>query len=354
MGDFDISQINPVVDKTTPKTGRDFKSIIKRLVIIFSIFLVVLSVILIYSFKYRNRPDDVTIGYSDKEGIVLASLAEHLGYFDEKDIKIDFRNYDDELELILALSESKIDVAFVEDLAITEAGPAGSDNKIIASVLNAEKYFFVVDTKKGIFNISSLSGQDIGVSESYKTDYWLEKGLSNSGVSKRDVVVKNYKPGKLAEELANANVTGVFTWQPYVYESETFEGAEVQQIVLPAQRDEGAYTYMITSQSYIDNHYDELKDILLSLITSEEYIENNRDITIEYLTGEWTTEKRYVSEVFSTYNFEVKISQESKATLSERYEWSKSKSRSDDEDYFIESIYYYNLLREIDPKRAEF
>lgn len=354
MGDFDISQISPANEQSSLKTRRSLSSVIKRLLIFFSLFLIILSSILIYSYKYRNRPNDITLGYTDQEGIALVSLSKQLGYLDNNEIEVDFRTYDDELKLIEAISSSKIDVAFVEDLSITMASPDQHDNRIIASVLNAEKYFFVVDTKKGIFDVSSLAGEDLGVFDSYKTDYWLEKSLGNSGVNKKDIVLKNYKLSKLAEELADAKVSGVFTWQPYVYDSETFEGSDVQQMVLPIQNEEGAYTYLLTSQSYIESNYQDLKKLLLSLIEAEVYIQEHKEVAIEYLTGEWSSEKRYVSDIFDTYNYSVNISQESKTSLSEKYIWSTSKSRAESDGYQIENIYYYNLLREIDPKRAEF
>lgn len=354
MGDFDISQINNASEQESPKNKRNFSSIVKKGLIIFSLIFVVISAIFIYSYKYRNRSDDITIGYSSEEDIALVSIAENLKYFADKEVEIDYRNYDDELELIQALSESKVDVVFVEDLSIVMANPAENKNKIITSVLNAEKYFFVVDVKKGVFDVSSLSGQELGVPDSYKTDYWLAKGLINAGIDKRDVIIETYKPEKLAEELANAEVTGIFAWQPYVYESETFEGSEVQQIVLPIQREEQSYTYLLTSESYLENNAEDLKKLVLSLISAEQYIVENNDISVEYLAGEWSSEKRYVTEILNSYNYEVNISRESKLSLSEKYEWSKTKSRSQDEEFQIESIYYYNLLREIDPKRAEF
>ncbi|MCA9380349.1 ABC transporter substrate-binding protein [Candidatus Dojkabacteria bacterium] len=354
MGDFDISQIKNENEQSLPKTSRNYSSILKKFLIFLTFLGILLSAILIYSYKYRNRPDDITIGYSDKEGIALVNISDHLGYFTDNGIKIQYRNYDDEIDLIQALSESKIDVAFVEDISLTMVDFDGSAIKIISSVLEAEKYFFVVDTKKGIFDVSSLNGQDLGVSDSYKTDYWLENGLSNSGVNKGDINLKTYKPGKLAEELANAEVAGVFTWQPYVYESKTFEGSEVQQIVLPVQKEEGVYTYLISSQNYINSNYSDLKKLLMSLISSEGYIEQNSDVSIEFLTGEWATDKNYVSDIFGTYNYKVNITRESKDSLEKRYEWSSRKSSTNNEQSNIESLYYYNLLREIDPKRAEF
>jgi ABC-type nitrate/sulfonate/bicarbonate transport system substrate-binding protein len=354
MGDFDISQIEISNELTSPKTRRNYSLILKNFLIVLTFFGILVSAIFIYSYKYRNRPDDITIGYSDKEGIALVSISDNLGYFTENGIKIDYRNYDDEIDLIQALSESKIDVAFVEDLSLTMVDLDGSDIKIISSVVEAEKYFFVVDTKKGIFDVASLNGHDLGVTDSYKTDYWLENGLSNSGVNKGDINLKTYKPGKLAEELANAKVAGVFAWQPYVYESETFEGSEVQQIVLPVQKEEGAYTYIVSSQNYIDSNYSDLKNFLISLISSEGYIEQNSDVSIEYLTGEWATDKKYVSDIFGSYNYKVNITRESKESLEKRYVWASRKSSNNNQEFQIESLYYYNLLREIDPKRAEF
>ncbi|HRP36775.1 MAG TPA: hypothetical protein PLS50_03115, partial [Candidatus Dojkabacteria bacterium] len=109
-----------------------------------------------------------------------------------------------------------------------------------------------------------------------------------------------------------------------------------------------------TSESYIENNAEDLKKLVLSLISAEQYIIENNDISVEYLAGEWSSEKRYVAEILNSYIYEVSISRESKLSLSEKYEWSKTKSRSQDEEFQIESIYYYNLLREIDPKRAEF
>jgi ABC-type nitrate/sulfonate/bicarbonate transport system substrate-binding protein len=354
MGDFDISQIEKENEQSSLKTSRHYSSILKKFLIFLTILGIFASAIFIYSYKYRNRPDDITIGYSDKEGIALVNISDHLGYFTDNDIKIEYRNYDDEIDLIQALSESKIDVAFVEDLSLTMVDLDDSAIKIISSVVEAEKYFFVVDTKKGIFDVASLSGHDLGVTDSYKTDYWLENGLSNSGVNKGDINLKTYKPGKLAEELANAEVAGVLVWQPYVYESETFEGSEVQQIVLPVQKEEGAYTYLVSSQNYIDSNYSDLKNFLISLISSEVYIEQNRDVSIEYLTGEWATDKKYVSDIFGSYNYKVNITRESKESLDRRYVWSSRKSSNNNQEFQIESLYYYNLLREIDPKRAEF
>lgn len=353
MGDFDINEIKTSTVETTNKTKLVTPQLFKKLLLIIIFISIVLLVLVIFSYKYRNRTDDLTIGYTDKEGITLVTISEHLDFFQENGIRTDYRQYDDELKLLQALQESRIDVAFVEDISVAMSPIDISNYKIIASVANAEKYFFVVDLKKGIFNISNLEGEVIGITDLYKTDFWMEKGLSQSSLDKRDIVTENMKPDKLAESLADAKVTSIFTWQPYAYEAEVYEGTDVQQLLLPVQNGQGAYTYMLASEDYIEHNYSTLQSFLTSLINSEEYIGENESLVVDYLTAEWATDKRYVTDILESFVFRVEISQQSKASLIEKFEWAKKKNKKNDE-FLIENSHYYKLLREIDPNRAEF
>lgn len=356
MGDFDLNAIQQEsVSTQSPAKSKNIKS--KIYITIFCILAVILlsGFYVIYTLKYRNREDDLTIGYSMKEHFMLVTLAQKLEYFDKKGLLIDVRKFKNEEEVLEALNEDKIDIAVVEDISMVANFSSSPDMRVISSVADSQTYYFAVDLKKGITDLQKLKGESIGVIESIKTDFWLETGWRGGGINKRDVTIKNIKASKLAEELADAKVSAIISWQPYVYETQNFEGSESEVMLIPAQVGKRSHALALTSQRYIDQNNKKLTEFLSSLLAAEDYNKTNKDAVTEILISDWGVERNYVDELNKDYNYELSLKRELKDLLREQYEWYKKSSyRNGNGDVQVEQVIHYGLLREIKPEAVEY
>ena len=353
MTDFDLSQIDTAISDNQKVVKRDFKKYIRYILILIVLIALSFGTYFVYSLKYRNRPNDITIGYSQKEDLLLLSLAEHMN-FEVSEKELDIREFDNDEDMLQSMKDKKLDLVIIEDISFALTDPNVADLRIISEVASTERYYFLVDIKKGIFDLTHMIDRSLGIIDSYKTDYWLNVVLSNSGMNEKQLNSIPLKPNKLAQEFADANVDGIFAWQPYIYQTENFEGSEIQVLKIPAQSVTKSYIYLIASQEYIDSNPDDIKDVLMSMQKAEEYLNTNQDDVIEYLLGEWSTERSYVTEILSDTSYGIGISSDAKISLKRQYDWGNKKSRLSDTDYRIENAYFYDILKEINPNIVEF
>ena len=275
MGDFDLNQVTTKPAETqTARNPSGFKNT-KLSVLIFLGILIVLGILtyLVFSLKYRNRSEYLTIGYSQTETFSLVNLSKSQGYFDEQGVMVDTRSFKDDNDVLKAFVEDKIDMAVVEDVSAALNYRELEGVKLVASIAQADTYFFVLDLKQGLTQIKHIEGNTIGIPDNENAQYWFERSVSVSAIKKEDVKLKVLNQKKLASELATGRVAGIITNQPYVYRAIVYERSEKQVQQFRAQDSLSVFTVLLVKEDYLMNNSKAVKDFLTTLKKAEAYIE---------------------------------------------------------------------------------
>jgi ABC-type nitrate/sulfonate/bicarbonate transport system substrate-binding protein len=357
MGDFDLNQVTtkPAENAGGTKTGALKNT--KLSIIIFLGILLVLGLLtyVVFTLKYRNRSDFLTLGYSKNETFALVSIAEYNGYFDEQGVSVDKRSFNNDLDVLKAFSEDKIDLAVIEDVSTALNYRELEGVKLIASIAQANSYFYVLDLKQGLINIKDIQGTTIGVPDSENAVYWFERSASLNAVAKDEVTLKVLSQKKLASELAAGKISGIITNQPYVYRAIQYEKSETQVQQFPAQDTLSVFTVILVKESYLNENLKEIKDFLTTLKKAETYIEEENEDTREFFAIEWSENSAYVDTVVKDTVYKLQMTGDLQESISAAYSWRTSKRGSSTTSAFnLDNLYYFNLVREISPESVEF
>ncbi len=353
MGDFDVTQIQQSIteEPKTKRSGGITKELLSKIAILVLVLIVAGGGYLIYSLKFANDPDKLTIGYSTEETFALVTLAKQKGFFEEDSVVIDYRKFKTDQDVLDALDENKIDLAVVEDIEYVMTFPPTRSQKIVASISSADSYFYLLDIKKGLLALDNLVGKSLGIIESSGNNYWLENSLS----IRSEVVIKKLKPGKLAKKFANADVDSVLAKQPLVYKTENFEHTAVQSIRISAQGGKKSNTVLIVNEDFLLSNKEILGSFLKALYKAENfYIEKPEEVK-DILLAQWGVEKSYLTEVLRDYEYKLVLDSRLKDEISGQYSWKTQKSRNtNNSEFVLEDIFYYPLLRGIKPEAISF
>lgn len=352
MGDFDINQIQQSsTEGQKPKANTNSRKLLTRLAMLLLVLVVAGGVYFVYSLKYANDPDKLTIGYSTEETFALITLARQKGYFEENEVAIDYRKFKTDQDVLEALNEDKIDLAVVEDIEFVMTLPPQRSQKIIASISSADNYFYILDVKKGLLGTENLIGKSLGMTTGAGNEYWFESNFS----AKKDVLLKEVKPNKLARDFADAKLDAVFAKQPLVYQTENFERSGIQALKVSAQGGMSSNTIMVVSEDFLSTNRETLKNFLEVLHRTESFYVEQQEDAEEILFSVWNVEKGYLDTVVKDYQYNLTLNAQLKEVLNSQFEWRKQKRRSGSQtDFVLESIFYYPLLREVKPEAVEF
>jgi len=352
MGDFDINQIQQsVAEGQKPKEKSDIKRLLTRLAILLLVLVIGGGIYVVYSLKYANDPDRLTIGYNTEETFVLITLARQKNLFEEKGVTIDYRKFKTDQDVLEALNEDKIDLAVVEDIEFVMTLPPQRSQKIIASISSADSYFYLLDIQKGLLALEDLTDRSLGTVEAAGNNYWLEDSFS----ARNEIEIRRFKPSKLAKEFAYAKVDSVLAKQPLVYETENFAKTQAQALRISAQGEKDSNTIMVVNEEFVSSDKEVLQNFLRVLYETESFYVNQFEDAKEILLAQWNVEQSYLNEILRDYKYELVLNVKLKNELSAQYDWKSRKSRNSSQSEFVlENVFYYPLLREVKPEGVEF
>lgn len=351
MTEFDINK--EILNTKSAKRHRlrNFNILIKRITLVLLIIVIVVAGGIIYAIKYMNDPNKLTIGYSNEDTFALISLSKQKGFFEKNNVVEEYRKYKTDEKVLEAFSKNKIDIAIVEDIEFVMTLPSENSERILASICSADSYFYILDGKKGLFDVGNLIGKSLGKPSGSGIDYWL----NNMITSKKELSIKEIKAKNLAKDFANAKVDAILAKQPFVYQTEHFAKTEVQGIKISAQGEKRSNTIIVSKEDFIEKNKDTLRNFLKSLKEAEEYYTENPIEAKEVLISSLGLEKEYFTEISKDYEYKLLLNQKFKDDFRTKYEWKVQKKRSSSiKEFDLEKVYYYPLLREVKPEVVEF
>ena len=190
--------------------------------ITFSIALVFIALLVIGSasagiFEFKGEGEGtIRIGYLPSDHDAALFVADARGYFEKEDLTIDLIKYNNGNELMKAMESDEIDVGYVGVApALYSIGNGG--NSIIISSAQNEGSGLVVSADSQITSAADLAGKNIAIpGEGSIQELLLSYYLNENGISNKDLKIKNVKAPKMNEALANGEIAGAMTFQPYV------------------------------------------------------------------------------------------------------------------------------------------
>lgn len=225
------------------------------------VIVVVAAIIFFSYFTFMQNDDDViTIGALAADYDPALVVANKTRTFDAHGLKTNVVLYNDDRELITAISNGSIDVAYMDIVHVISYVDKGAHVKIISAAQNGGSGL-VVSNKSGISSVHDLVGKNVATPSENSIQYLLlENYLNENGISINDVNVSSESCSYMNESIKKGKIDAAITYEPYV-DINMINGSKLllnSDTLMPDHPN----IVMIASDEFISNHPDETKEIV--------------------------------------------------------------------------------------------
>lgn len=245
-------------------------------------WMLLLLAILVLSGCGKKEEEVIRIGSNRALGSITPYVAEELGFFAERDVKVEVIEFGDGTTLMEAMSAGELDMAIcgVTPAAIWNA--KGINIRVIASA-NAGGHVILSRKENAISSAEDLIGKKLATPNvGTVTDTILRSYiLKNRGINPDDItIITGMKPADMTTALmVSGEVDAILTWE--LFASEAMEKYDNAMIVYDAaaeiREDTGAEHFypvnvLIVSEKFRTEHQDSLQKAFEAMELATDYI----------------------------------------------------------------------------------
>jgi NitT/TauT family transport system substrate-binding protein len=257
----------------------------KNIAIILIVVIIIIGVGAYFALGSSGSDDTVNIGYLPSDHYAALLIANATGQYENKGIKVNLVQFNNGGDLMTAAASGEIDVGYVGIPPTLSSISKGVPIKIVSSVLD-EGSGIVVGKNSGISSIADLKGKKIATPGEASIQYMLLiYALQKAGLSKDDVSISAMKVSSMIDALKTNNIDGISSYEPFVtMPVEEGIGTEIASShdILPGHPS----CVVISTDDFINNHEDKLKDILRIHENTTKFINENPDEAAELLPSD--------------------------------------------------------------------
>ncbi len=219
---------------------------------------------------YSGPIESITIGSAPLESSALVYIAEARDFFTKNRVKVTVKPYETGAAAHTALLNGEVDVAIPAEYPLVGSAFRKDRVSLIASIDEAQYFFFVGRKDRGVENIAGLRGKKIGVVQKTIAEFYLGRFLVLNGIGKNQVSLVNMNYQGSEDAIVNGSVDAIVTRPPYLQAVTEKLGANA--VVWPVQSSQALYAILTARNDWINEHHDSLARILKSLAAAEEYV----------------------------------------------------------------------------------
>lgn len=217
--------------------------------------------------------EDLTIRLGMLAGHYLPVVALNHGFFDERGVKVELVTFDTGAAEIEAFTSGDLDVIQTGDLPILNGISNGVDLKIVGSYnVSTQINGLVVRDEANIKSFADLKGHKVSVPFGTNIQPLLYDYLELGGLTQDDVEIVNLNNADSSNALLTGDVDAAVLWDPFLENCKLQDGLTM----LADTTDLRSFVCPISaSTKFVENHPEELKNLLSALNDASKYADDN-------------------------------------------------------------------------------
>ena len=238
------------------------------------LIVVVAAVIVFTYFNFiQERDGAITIGALPGDYNPALVVANKTRTFDAQGLNTKVVLYNDDRELITAVANGTVDVAYMDISHVLSYVEKGAPIKIISAAQNGGSGL-IVSNKTSINSASDLVGKNVAMPSENSIQYLLlEKYLKDNGISIKDVNLSSESCSYMNESIKKGKIDAAITYEPYV-DINMNNGSKLL-LNSDALMPDHPNIVMIASDDFISKHPNETKHIVKIHESTTNSINNN-------------------------------------------------------------------------------
>ena len=324
------------------------KSLILGIILISSLIIFFTWYFSNHSMLSSEKTEHITIGGPISDASTLIFTAEDRRFFDDVGLNVTLKEYSSGLTAIDALLNKEIDVAGTAEYPLVVRVLGDNQMRIIGCFDRIYNEYLVVQTNRGIQNISDLKGKTVGLPRGTICEFYLGRFLNLHGLSIEDVTLVNLNPVEAVTAFGDT-ADAVVVWEPFVSQiNEQNVNETIQWLV---HNDQATYAVLICRTDWIQDHSDLIRQILDSLKNAEEYIVENPTDAKTVLKERYNYTDSYVERIWPEHQFSLFLDQSLILAMEDEARWMISNNLTNKTivPIFLDYI-YSNALQIIKPE----
>jgi sulfonate transport system substrate-binding protein len=267
-----------------------------------------------------NPPEKITLAFATPPSTALADIAQAQGFFLQEGLAVTPSFHTSGKAALDEVLEGKADVATVAETPFMFAVMNGHPVSIIASIQKSAKNDVLYARRdKGISSPRDLAGKRIGVPLGTGAEFYLDTFLLARNISRREVIVVNLAPEKMASALAKGDVDAISAWPPFLARAQKELGDRGV-----AFNDEDIYTQtfnLVATREYIRMNPGKVKKMLRALIRAEASLARDPDEALRAVAGFRRVDTTALNSMWDSSAYTVTLDQSLLFTLEDESRW---------------------------------
>ena len=247
---------------------------------VIGVIAVILIVAIAVGAYFSHTPDDdlVKIGYMAADYDAALIVANATGMYQTQGVNVNISSYNDDLEIITAMANGEVDVAYMDINHVLKYIEKGVSVKIISASQNGGSGI-IVSNQSNVSSIHDLEGKRITIPSEDSMQYILfSHYLKQNGMSVDDLNISSYSCSEVNKSIKKGKIDVAVLYEPYVGMNQIY-GSKLltnSDTLLPNHPN----CVMIATDDFISKHPDETKKVVQVHENATRYINNNTDAVI--------------------------------------------------------------------------
>jgi NitT/TauT family transport system substrate-binding protein len=247
--------------------------------------------------------EPLKIRYSVWVGYGPLFLAREKGYFKEEKVEVDLVNMEDPKEGFFAMAAGRLDgvVSTVDTMMLYLK--TGKEFQYVLALDDSAGGDGIV-ARKEIRSVRDLRGKKVAFAEGSVSQFFLNVLLKEAGLSQRDIVAVNMKPGDAGAAFVAEKVDAAVTWEPWVSKGKS---APHGHVLVDSSKTPGLITdVLIFRRDVIEKRAAEIQGVVNAWNKAVAYWERNPAESNEIMAravGDWLKDPKVFAEVLGGVRF---------------------------------------------------
>jgi NitT/TauT family transport system substrate-binding protein len=266
-----------------------------------------------------TRTEVITIGSAPLESSALIYIAESRGFFTRNGLDVTVKTYETGAAAHNALLQNEVDIAVPAEYPLVSSAFAKQGVSAIASIDEADYFFLVARTDRGIRSIKDLAGKRVGLVRKTIAEFYFGRLLVLNGVDMQTITVVDMTYPQSQEAITSGTVDAVVSRPPYVMAIKDRLGASA--VTWQAQSSQSLYAILIARNDWIADHTGAVTRLLNSLLKAEEWAVGHPAESRTIVQERLGVDAAYMETVWSQNQFSVSLDQSLITALEDEARW---------------------------------
>ncbi|MCA9383276.1 ABC transporter substrate-binding protein [Candidatus Dojkabacteria bacterium] len=310
----------------------------------------VLSALLFLFVFYQNRPQpgSVTVGTVEGQYSGLIWVAKARGDFEYNSVYVDIKTCKTTDQCINWVNSGTIDIAVVDDYALTTRISRSKDLRAFASVGQFESTEIIYDFKKGYGSLPEIENLEVGLTSDSLSEYWFYQAVMDLGYDISDYEIVETDPYDISHSMSIGEIIAGVTWNPLAYDVKNELSHKITSENL--QHGEKNYWLLVSNKEYLDTNHELAGRFLNALLNAENYIKTNPTESKQIMADSSHLDYEYMDDIWRKSNFELILSNEIVNQINYQLSWRNANKLSEDNIQLRSSeIVYTSVIENVKP-----